>query len=93
MVMAHLELKVNFSVGDQPNSVSIADLNRDGINDLAVTNGNGVSVLMNNGDGTFAPKVDYRAGSQPAGLTSADLDGDGDNDLAVANSYRFWWRQ
>ena len=44
-----------------------------------------MSVLLNNGDGTFAPKVEYGVGSRPWSLFSADLDGDGDNDLAVAN--------
>ncbi len=41
--------------------------------------------VLNNGDGTFAPKVDYPAGDEPQSVFSADLDGDGDNDLAVAN--------
>jgi hypothetical protein len=55
--------------------------------DLAVANSssNSVSVLLNNGDGTFAGKVDYGTGSQPLSVFSADLDTDGDMDLAVAN--------
>ncbi len=44
-----------------------------------------VSVLMNNGDGTFAPKVDYDAGLNPTSVFIADFDGDGDNDLTVSN--------
>jgi hypothetical protein len=45
-----------------------------------------VSVLLNQGNGTFAPQVPYGVGSNPSSVTSADLDGDGDQDLAAPNS-------
>ena len=45
-----------------------------------------VSILKNNGDGTFAAAVNYGVGSYPLSVCAADLDGDGDSDLAVANS-------
>ena len=44
-----------------------------------------IAVLLNNGDGTFAPHVLYSAGDQPAAIVLGDLDGDSDLDLAVAN--------
>jgi len=44
-----------------------------------------VSVLLNNGDGTFAAEVLYGAGDYSYSVTAADLDGDGDLDLATAN--------
>jgi ankyrin repeat protein len=55
--------------------------------DLAVANAysDNVSILLNNGDGTFAAKVDYGTGNGPYSVFSSDLDGDGDMDLAVAN--------
>ena len=84
--------KVDYDAGEGLRSVFSADLDGDGDNDFAVANGgfstspgNTVSVLLNNGDGTFAPKLEYGVGSRPWSLFSADLDGDGDNDLAVAN--------
>ncbi|MCH8837203.1 MAG: fibronectin type III domain-containing protein, partial [Candidatus Marinimicrobia bacterium] len=46
---------------------------------------NNVSVLLNNGNGTFTAKIDYAVGTGPFSVFSADLDGDGDLDLAVAN--------
>jgi len=80
---------VNYGAGDTPYSIFCADLDGDGDLDLAVTNAwsNNVSILKNNGDGTFQPKVDYAAGEYPCSIFCADLDGDGDLDLAVGNSW------
>ncbi len=44
-----------------------------------------MSVLLNQGNGTFAAKVDYGAGTTPYSVAAADLNGDGKPDLAVAN--------
>jgi hypothetical protein len=70
-------------------SLAIADLDADGDADLAVVNGSddNVSILLNQGDGTFAPDVIYGAGDQPRSVAIGDLDGDWDADLAVANAY------
>ena len=74
--------------GAHPYSVCAADLDGDGDSDLAVANysSNNVSILKNNGDGTFAAAVNYGVGINPVSVCAADLDGDGDSDLAVANS-------
>jgi hypothetical protein len=71
-----------------PTSVFSADLDGDGDLDLATANydSHNVSVLLNNGDGTFAPHSVYSVGDTPWSVFSADLDGDGDLDLATANS-------
>ena len=50
-----------------------------------ISSSNNVSILKNNGDGTFAAAVNYGVGSSPYSVCAADLDGDGDSDLAVAN--------
>jgi len=79
--------RVDYGAGRGPTSVFAVDLDGDGDNDLAVANcysGN-VSVLLNNGDGTFQAAVNYGAGNYPYSVFAVDLDGDGDNDLAVAN--------
>ncbi|MFH0931340.1 MAG: dockerin type I repeat-containing protein, partial [Candidatus Zixiibacteriota bacterium] len=44
-----------------------------------------VSILKNDGDGTFEPKTDYTSGGGPSSVFCADLDSDKDFDLAVAN--------
>ena len=43
-----------------------------------------VSILMNNGDGTFAPGVAYGTGDGSFSLAVGDLDGDLDMDIARA---------
>jgi alpha-tubulin suppressor-like RCC1 family protein len=68
-------------------ALAAADLNNDGSLDIAVQNTNGttVSVFLNTGNGTFAPKVEYTS-SDGYGLTIADMNGDGFVDL-VPGSY------
>jgi hypothetical protein len=82
---------VNYAAGDYPYSVFAADLDGDGDLDLAAANPESanVSVLKNNGDGTFAAAVNYAVenGDGPISVFAADLDGDNDADLAVANAY------
>ena len=74
---------VAYDVGDGPRSVAIGDL--DGVNgpDLAVANWVGrnsddVSVLLNQGDGTFAAAVAYAAGDEPSPWPSATWTGSTD---------------
>ncbi|HWR83535.1 MAG TPA: VCBS repeat-containing protein, partial [Candidatus Deferrimicrobium sp.] len=68
-------------------SVFASDLDGDGDADLAVANDGSfnVSILTNNGDGTYQAAVNYGADDGLTSVFAADLDGDSDNDLAVAN--------
>lgn len=65
-----------------------ADFDGDGTQDVAgvVFSKGEVDVLLNQGDGNFAPFVGYAAGPSPTSIATADLDGDGMPDLAVATN-------
>ena len=70
----------------------MADFNGDGRLDVAVAdsgdsngNGQGVSILMGNGDGTFQAPIFYPAGTYPSSIVAGDWTGNGVIDLAVAN--------
>jgi hypothetical protein len=81
-------------------SVAISDVNGDGHPDLVAANycdyvhsscsggfgPGGVSVLLGDGKGSFAPAVSYSSGGESAfSLAISDVNGDGHPDLVVAN--------
>ena len=78
-------LAVSYPTDINPIGVIATDFNSDGHIDLATANGEStVSILLNNGDGTFAPTVDYPTGiSFPVSITFADFNGDNKVDLAT----------
>jgi hypothetical protein len=77
------------TVGAFPQAVRTGDFNKDGLVDMAVANANDntVSILLGNGDGTFAPATNspVAVGGFPFFLAVADFNNDGSQDLAVGN--------
>jgi len=78
---------------DGPNSggytnLAVADFNGDGIPDIVDIDGgyNEVSVLLGNGNGTFATQKKTSVGSQPLAVAVGDFNGDGIPDLAVTSN-------
>ncbi|MCI0362945.1 MAG: VCBS repeat-containing protein, partial [Phycisphaerales bacterium] len=85
-------------VGRSPSSVATGDLNNDDAPDLVVSESNsaicpgppgprGVSVFLNNGDGTFASAVQYDIVNPGDYVTIADVNGDKHPDLAVLSTF------
>ena len=77
-----------YQVGNEAYGLVAADLNGDGKTDLAVVNeaDNDVSILLNNGNGTFPnTSPTYPTGNKPVAVTAGNFRLTGHMDLAVAN--------
>lgn len=77
----------DFPTGSQPSAVVAADFNGDGAADLAVANAgdNTVSILLNNGSGSFSTGEVIQVPPSPVALVAGDFNGDGKEDLAVVS--------
>jgi hypothetical protein len=77
--------KTDYSLGDGATSVAIADLNGDGIPDLAAALGGSVQVLPGTGGGAFGAGLGFGVGQEPFWVVVGDLNGDGRPDIVTAN--------
>ncbi|HMS33444.1 MAG TPA: VCBS repeat-containing protein [Ignavibacteria bacterium] len=80
-----------YFTGGGPVGIAAEDFNGDSKTDLAVATygsfgaGNTVTLLINNGDGTFADPILYPAGNSPMKISAGKINADNFIDLAVAN--------
>ena len=83
----NLSLPTSYGTGANAHGVVAADVNGDGILDLIVANSkpSTVSVLLGNGNGTFATAANYATGKTPKALKAGDVNGDGYVDLVTAD--------
>jgi hypothetical protein len=81
-----LAAAAEYPAGSAPRAVATADFDGDGSVDLAVGDGitGAIHVLLNRGDGRFAPAVQVAPSGASAALVTGDFDGDGQTDLAGA---------
>ncbi len=80
------------SAGISAHSALVGDFDRDGNLDVATVNydwftfqGNTISILLGNGNGTFRARCDHGTASGARFAVAGDFDGDGALDLATAN--------
>lgn len=82
-----LAQNATFSVQQYPivgNTQVAADFNGDGKPDLAGNAGTkAVSVMVNNGDGTFRPRTEFSVGFWTSDVAAGDFNGDGKTDLVA----------
>jgi hypothetical protein len=83
----------SYSVGNDPFTIAVGDLNGDGKPDIVTanaslgkTNPNGLSVLLQNGNGQFLPATNYSTGNVVNSVAIGDVNRDGRADLIVADS-------
>lgn len=73
-------------IGANPRAVKTGDFNRDGKIDLAAPHNNAgfVSILLGNGDGSFAPPANVNIGRLPFAIVIGDFNSDGKQDFAAS---------
>ncbi len=78
-----------YLAGASPVAIAGADVNEDGLHDIVTANHTTpgmVSVLLNQGGGSFDPPKSFPSGgSNPSSLAIADFNNNGKLDIAVAN--------
>ncbi|MFO7609530.1 MAG: VCBS repeat-containing protein, partial [Candidatus Krumholzibacteriia bacterium] len=75
--------------GDRPGAVVAADLDGDGVAEVAVANGGVLSrslMIFRRGEDGYALDLDLPLQATPAGLAAGDVDGDGRDELAVSST-------
>jgi len=75
-----------------PTGLATADLNGDDAPDILAASydqraTDGVCVIMNNGNGTFAPAIRYSGGESTIDVAAADMNSDGKLDVLTADDY------
>ncbi|HTL35188.1 MAG TPA: VCBS repeat-containing protein [Kofleriaceae bacterium] len=78
---------MDYMTGANPNSVTLADLNKDGALDLIVPeyNAGAVAIFLNDATGHFTRQADVPVGTSPTRTVVLDIDGDMKLDLVTAN--------
>jgi hypothetical protein len=76
------------SFSGDPEGLAVADINRDGLPDVAVIDGSTVSVMFNHGSGVFGPphNTALTTASASIQMLAADMNNDGKIDLVIAQS-------
>lgn len=82
-----LEDAIFYATLQEPHGVEVGDLDGRNGPDLATPHSEGLSILFNQGDGTFAPMVTVELPGRGGFLALGDIDNDCDLDMAVSLTY------
>ncbi len=85
-----LSARTTYATGSAPQGIATGDFNRDGKQDVVVTNSNANNLMLSFGDGMggFGPAVTVSSGGQyPISVVVDDFNSDGIDDIAVGNYY------
>jgi hypothetical protein len=76
------------SFSGNPNGLAVADINRDGLPDVAVIADSTISVMFNHGSGVFGPphNTALTTGSTSMQMLAADMNNDGKIDLVISQT-------
>lgn len=89
MADGKLSPAVVYPLPDEPRSLLTADVDGDGLADVAsFGEARNVSVLQNLGKGRLSAARSYVAGTSPTSFSSSDVNGDDKADIAIANTFR-----
>lgn len=79
--------RADYTTGSGPYEIATGDFNGDGKLDIATANAAvaTVSVLLNNGAGSFPTLSNYTTGTAPEGISVGDFNNDGKPDIVTAN--------
>ena len=77
-----------FTTGTTPRSVTLGDLNGDGVLDMVTADygSSQTSVMLGNGNGSFLARAAFTTGTQPNSVTLGDLNGDGVLDMTTTDA-------
>lgn len=67
-----------------PSAIESGDINNDGVADLVIGSVEGMSILINQGDGVFDAPINTAFADGVRSLTLVDVDGDHDRDIVAA---------
>ncbi|MEK7702749.1 MAG: VCBS repeat-containing protein [Nitrospirota bacterium] len=77
----------NFTVGESPRAIAVADLNDDKNLDIVTTNfSHQAAIVLGDGMGGFSAPETFAVGQDPLSVTTSDLNKDSRPDIIVANA-------